>query len=988
MKVRTQRELALRCVATALLCALGCGTQEEVPAEPTGARADSIGTGTLDTGDAFPFAVAIVDTLDPTPADAVARCSGVLVTPVWVATANHCFDESRDKLDFSVVISKTLNDFTPERVFRHTFAKSGTVKTYFDPAHDVSNVGLNSPFVISGDTLHDIALFRLDTRVPSTVAKPLHPPSILGTAECPADDFDAANVGYGHRSFFMAHGIPHPAPVDDFFADVYRTYKISDSWEFTAKNGGAVYRDTWTTIAFLDLEYTYDGSLPGDSGGPLLRVGTSPVLCGVASRHVYHQNVPLPWDPTVFEIASDYTALDEGDNRAFVEKYVVNATTGYWDGECKNVALCANADLDSDGDGTPDCCDNCPDQYNPSQADADADSVGNACDLCPGVKLKVQAPNSNIEAELSYHFSQATVEPPSVAQSIGKIKPDACDPAPASIPKTGDAALQLDANGVSQGGPLPPGTQINLSAIPSGGAKCQLGGIFNCQPVTSNFVQLSAVGASKETSFKAGSTIARHCHCTHPNRHTRQGRVACHDGIFACFAAQADPPGPFTGWELIEARAQGETWATAQARYTSGYDLELTATFTPSYAANDGSFFYNFAKLPYATGVAQGAPTAQGLLAATVAGFPTFDVTQGLRELSNAYVSSDPKVYILVTLADTFVKVLFSNLQAVAVADVPWPCIAGITCPPFGVGDIVVVKPGAVAGSPPIGLVPAVTKWGVADEDPAVDASLHPIITKLATGALRIVRASESPYRLADKGVALRAVTLGANGDPVDMLSIGTDGVLRATPFCRAGILCDNIPNSLVVLSAEHSRLFSFGDGETAVVETRMLLGSGGASTTPTSYAIGAATAPKSVLAGTWRPDDQSIYAIDDAGGQKRLLRWRHGAAHFEKIASWTSALSKYSRFFMTPGPEGEILVSATSSTGSVILKLNIDDQSGKVHFAGTTALAEPIVTPPVAGATGLQVLVTDEASIFRYEIVDFSSIKPGLGAWKPQGGQ
>jgi len=42
--------------------------------------------------------------------------------------------------------------------------------------------------------------------------------------------------------------------------------------------------------------------------------------------------------------------------------------------------------VDSDSDGVNDDLDNCPDDYNPSQADSDADGTGNACDLdCPNL---------------------------------------------------------------------------------------------------------------------------------------------------------------------------------------------------------------------------------------------------------------------------------------------------------------------------------------------------------------------------------------------------------------------------------------------------------------------------------------------------------------------------------------------------------------------------------------------------------------------------
>ncbi len=45
-----------------------------------------------------------------------------------------------------------------------------------------------------------------------------------------------------------------------------------------------------------------------------------------------------------------------------------------------------NVDYDEDEDGIPDSTDNCPNDYNPSQADSDDDGVGNACDEdCPNL---------------------------------------------------------------------------------------------------------------------------------------------------------------------------------------------------------------------------------------------------------------------------------------------------------------------------------------------------------------------------------------------------------------------------------------------------------------------------------------------------------------------------------------------------------------------------------------------------------------------------
>jgi hypothetical protein len=330
-------------------------------------------------------------------------CSGTLITPLWILTANHCVTGDTD---LGITAGSTgwgLNDSVV--VEFGADSEKGSINTLATPPpysptasdpylwHPFKYQQVNNPV----DTENDIALGQLQSR-------PL-PFATYDVNAVPPFDVDSSN------------NISLPCP-NSFFG-LFSGYGGNSSPQRKYNLGTVSCGEEWFSgnvcIESWSLLEPYHGFESGDSGGPLFYTsGASTYTCGVASRHFANFDDSIDilsslysfFDPPLLlDLAQEsiWAGTNTGGNPAFIQNVAWDFVAHKWKGTCKS-----NSDVDNDG--VPDDCDNCPTDYNPDNQDTDGDGYGDVCDTCYQ-QVNDQSLHINRDAEIARYVQNYGAQP-------------------------------------------------------------------------------------------------------------------------------------------------------------------------------------------------------------------------------------------------------------------------------------------------------------------------------------------------------------------------------------------------------------------------------------------------------------------------------------------------------------------------------------------------------------------------------------------------
>lgn len=302
-------------------------------------------------------------------------CSGTLIAPNLVLTAQHCIAELT-----SEYIECGNTPFGNKLSVGSVFVTTRTDMPQ-DPGAYYATFGIFTPENNADVCGNDIALLILRDNIPGAEATPIIP----RIDQLPVANEAYTAVGYGHTGNGAGSGTRRRI------------------------EGRSIVCDGGTCPVFYSIDIAEflgtDGTCQGDSGGPA--IDSQNRVLGALSRgpagcagSVYSS--VARWGPWMREIGM--RAAEEGGYDA--PRWVTDGVSspdpdGDYDGLDQDVDNCPFAynpdqadadndgqgdvcDNDSDNDGVDNDSDNCPSYSNADQADADNDGIGDACDSDTG----------------------------------------------------------------------------------------------------------------------------------------------------------------------------------------------------------------------------------------------------------------------------------------------------------------------------------------------------------------------------------------------------------------------------------------------------------------------------------------------------------------------------------------------------------------------------------------------------------------------------
>ncbi|WP_437985459.1 trypsin-like serine protease [Sorangium sp. So ce117] len=897
-------------------------------------------------------------------------CSGTLITPWWVVSAKHCFLNDNGTLkneNFSVSLGTDPSVASP--FFMHTTAVSGPVF--------VGSIVPNSTWD-DDERSRDIAVFRLDTRVPRTLARPLHLPD----EDACGSVFDGTIVGFG-------------GDTDDILvcSDIPSMRRYSSStleYDRSHEDYGDIFYDTsmWTLINWPWVCDEYEGSYGGDSGGPLL--DDDGRLCGAVSGKTFGGALP-----GTYFLENVFAALDSNQARSFMLGAVTPAgnsiidAKGNFDGECPRfIDECDRFgfcnETDTDVDGIIDVCDNCPTIANPEQAtnpndDADGDGLGSACDMCltQGNDQWIgPTMNCNFEAELAASYPNESEPPiiradsPTLAADLqlyrDTFRPNVCDPVP--CPKAD----------LTEGGSLP---AAEIPPVPNGQAGCSV--VDPCHWELRNRINLKPIQGNIGNANTTGTLKLKWCECPNYDTNTLEGRLACdHDAQADCRRAAAE----FTThpkWLNLSTKASGSStgdngWANGKsvgASYTLPFDEnpELVKRVVDWDFLDLGSSYVQ--STPFIRSV-------KGVLFSHVTSFSPmagYNQTQAIT-FGNYYFSGNA------SLVATHRPIIPPN--AIDVKDKYF-------CPqcPLAFSDLYKIDD-------PVINLPRIyqsTPKGLALVS-GLSAAAESLYANAASGAIKYVAAAETFRQLLREQIpgetVLRAVALDGvdnNELAARMVSTEFDGAPLVLPSAGQGSTIPlNAPvlhgNEARVLSATTRRLLVIGgtvDGQLASQPNPSAWMLDVDSELWSEIPIPGSTLPGAVISATFRLEDRSVYLLDKVGGVLRLRRWQPHR-EVETLAQFPVWWNDFSKYWLVPGEAGDLILAATSpitspfNTTSRAAFARFVVSAGELGFDGLKEMAIYLKGAPLVGRTTMSVsrLLPDQ-SISTNEVpllIDFNT--------------